>query len=136
MTNWLDNIHNNLQKTLDAKGLTTAELSVSAGLDRTMVQKIISGKNRNPRIETICKLATAMDLSVSELVGDPRSSMINTDALANAIKTMLELNHTTTAKLSIDTLSKTIALYYTKEPNVSKEYAKIMIDTARLISNP
>jgi transcriptional regulator with XRE-family HTH domain len=48
----------NLEKSMARKGTTAAEVARKAGLNPTGVYDILSGKSRNPRLDTLYKIAT------------------------------------------------------------------------------
>lgn len=55
-----------LRKIRKERNLSQEELSKAAGLDRTFVGKIERGE-RSPSLQTISKLATALDINIQEL---------------------------------------------------------------------
>lgn len=55
-----------LRKFRREKNLSQEELSKAAGLDRTFVGKIERGE-RSPSLQTISKLANALDIEIYEL---------------------------------------------------------------------
>lgn len=52
------------------KGLTNAQLAELTGLTVSTIDKITSGYNTNPKIETIIKIANVFNCSLSELLND------------------------------------------------------------------
>jgi len=63
-----------LRKLRTERGIRQEELARLAGLDRTYISKIERGE-RNVSLETVSKLAQALDIPVSHLFefsGDPR----------------------------------------------------------------
>lgn len=65
-----------IQKLLDSKGFTPAELSRRSGVGQGRLSLILSGKTPNPRGDTISKLAQALGVSVSSLLSDEKQDMI------------------------------------------------------------
>lgn len=53
-----------------ALGLSPKSLSRAAGLTETYVRDLREGRSTNPRLEHIRKLATALGLTLGELVGE------------------------------------------------------------------
>lgn len=53
------------------RGLSQEQLSEKAGLDRTYVSSLESGK-RNPAFSTLIKLASALEVELAELVRERR----------------------------------------------------------------
>lgn len=51
-------------------GITPAELNRQAGLSRTAVGEILSGKVRSPKLETLEAIAGVLKVSVAYLIGE------------------------------------------------------------------
>ena len=49
------------------KGISIRELSKISGVSKGSIEKI-EGQNPNPRVETICKIASALRVELSELI--------------------------------------------------------------------
>lgn len=50
------------------KGMTQQELSAKTGIAQGIISDIESGSTRNPRLDTVMKLASALDCSVYDFV--------------------------------------------------------------------
>jgi transcriptional regulator with XRE-family HTH domain len=61
-------IANNLQNLLDQRNLTSATLEKAAGLKPQTIWNIISGRSKNPKMETLQKAASALNCSVEDLL--------------------------------------------------------------------
>jgi len=59
----------NLKKLRLKKGWTQQELSHRAGLSHNSISKIEQGVSLKPEIQTMIKIADALDVSLDELVG-------------------------------------------------------------------
>ncbi len=57
----------NIQGEMTAKGMTPASLAREAKLNATGIYDIMSGKSQNPRLDTIQKIANALDVPISQL---------------------------------------------------------------------
>lgn len=57
----------NIQAMIDRKQTNAAELARLAGINPTGVYDIMSGKSRSPRLDTIAKIAAALNVPVSTL---------------------------------------------------------------------
>ena len=55
-----------LMEVRERKNLSTRELAAKSGVSRSHIQKI-ENSEANPSIETMCKLAKALDVSVHDL---------------------------------------------------------------------
>jgi len=64
----MSNIANNLRKLRKAKGLSQERLARLANVANNTIVKIEAGKNKNPTLETLRKVAKALDISVDELI--------------------------------------------------------------------
>lgn len=63
-------------------GLNPKKLSKRAGLNETFVRDLSQGKSRNPRADSLGKLATALDCTVSDLTGGASSRLLLGKAIA------------------------------------------------------
>ena len=59
----------NLKKYRKKKGWSQDKLAKLADVTHTTLVKIESGVNKNPTIQTLTKLADALEVSIDELVG-------------------------------------------------------------------
>lgn len=57
---------NYLKKIMQNKNISIYKLSKLADLDDGMLNRIINGKTKNPRIDTLIKIAKALDLNEYE----------------------------------------------------------------------
>lgn len=65
-------VASNIEGIMAQKGLTAAKVAARAKLNPTGVYDILSGKSRSPRLDTIAKIAKALDVPVSRLFEEPR----------------------------------------------------------------
>lgn len=63
------NISGNIQKALDAKGMTQADLARKTGLSTAVVSQIVSGKTKDPRLSNVITIANALGVSLDYLAG-------------------------------------------------------------------
>ena len=59
----------NLAKIRKAKGWSQEKLAVEAGVSYNTIIKIERGGIKNPKIETVIKMAKALGISLDEIVG-------------------------------------------------------------------
>lgn len=59
----------NIQKELERKGLKPADLVRLSGVPQGRLSQILSGKTKNPRGDTISKLAAGLNVSEGKLLG-------------------------------------------------------------------
>ncbi|OGZ19360.1 MAG: hypothetical protein A2626_02210 [Candidatus Nealsonbacteria bacterium RIFCSPHIGHO2_01_FULL_38_55] len=64
----MSNITKNLRKIREAKGLSQEKLARLADVANNTVIKIEAGKNQNPTLDTLSKIANALEVSVDELI--------------------------------------------------------------------
>jgi transcriptional regulator with XRE-family HTH domain len=62
----------NIEHWMEVRGTDPAKLARAAGTNPTGVYDILSGKSRNPRLDTIAKIATALQINVSQLFDLPQ----------------------------------------------------------------
>lgn len=67
----LDILINNLRVQFRATRCTQVEIAEKAGVSQVYISQILSGKNRNPRLEHLGNLAAALGTTVSALFQDP-----------------------------------------------------------------
>jgi transcriptional regulator with XRE-family HTH domain len=60
----------NIQSIMKMKGFDPASLGRAAGMNRTGIYDILSGKSKNPRLDTVEKIAAALEVSPSALFVD------------------------------------------------------------------
>ena len=63
---WGPHYSNYLKKIMQNKNISIYKLSKLADLDDGMLNRIINGKTKNPRIDTLIKIAKALDLNEHE----------------------------------------------------------------------
>ena len=61
------NLANNIKKLREAKGLSQEKLARLADVANNTIIKIEAGKNQNPTLDTLKKIAKALEVSLDEL---------------------------------------------------------------------
>jgi transcriptional regulator with XRE-family HTH domain len=64
----MSNITKNLRKMREAKGLSQEKLARLADVANNTIIKIEAGKNQNPTLDTLNKIARALEVSVDDLI--------------------------------------------------------------------
>jgi transcriptional regulator with XRE-family HTH domain len=64
----MSNITKNLRKLRESKGLSQERLARLSDVANNTIVKIEAGKNQNPTLETLKKIAKALEVSVDELI--------------------------------------------------------------------
>lgn len=68
----------NLEAAMVRKGTNPAETARNAGLNRTGVYDIISGKSRSPRLDTLHKIAVlGLGIPLSALFAEPSEDLLH-----------------------------------------------------------
>ena len=62
------NLAKNIERLRKAKGLSQEKLARLADVANNTLIKMESGKNKNPTLETLKKVAKALEVSVDELI--------------------------------------------------------------------
>ncbi len=65
----MSNITKNLRKLREARGLSQEKLARLADVANNTLIKMESGENKNPTLDTLKKIAKALEVSVDELIG-------------------------------------------------------------------
>ncbi len=60
----------NIEAIMKLRGTDAAKLGRDSGMNRTGIYDILSGKSRNPRLDTVEKIAEALDVPPSALFVD------------------------------------------------------------------
>lgn len=53
------------------RGITVNRLATQSGITQSTVENLMSGKTKNPKLKTLHKLASGLDMTVSELLDFP-----------------------------------------------------------------
>ena len=64
----MSNITKNLRKLREAKGLSQEKLARLSDVANNTIIKIEAGKNQNPTLDTLKKVAKALEISIDELI--------------------------------------------------------------------
>ena len=64
-----NDITRNLKKLRESKGLSQEKLARLSDVANNTIVKIEADKNQNPTLDTLKKIAKALDVSVDELIG-------------------------------------------------------------------
>jgi len=64
----MSNITKNLRKLRKAKGLSQEKVARLADVVNNTIIKIEAGKNQNPTLDTLKKIAKALEVSVDDLI--------------------------------------------------------------------
>jgi len=62
------NLANNIKKRRETKGLSQEKLARLANVANNTLVKMELGKNQNPTLDTLKKVAKALDVSVDDLI--------------------------------------------------------------------
>jgi len=65
----MSNISKNLKKLRESKGLSQEKLARLSDVANNTIVKMEAGKNQNPTLDTLRKIAKALTISVDELIG-------------------------------------------------------------------
>lgn len=60
----------NIESIMKMRGMDAAKLARAASMNRTGIYDILSGKSKNPRLDTVEKIAAALDVAPSALFAD------------------------------------------------------------------
>ena len=74
---WLDN----LKELKSSKGMTAKQIADRSGLPERTVKRVLSGDTANPYLDTLQRIATALDSSLDALLADTKA-VVGTEGLA------------------------------------------------------
>ncbi|MDP4147426.1 MAG: helix-turn-helix transcriptional regulator [Bacillota bacterium] len=66
---------------MDKKGWTKYKLAKEAGIGQSTLSEILSGKKKNPSVNTLQKIASALEVSFDELMGSKTNKPDNDDSI-------------------------------------------------------
>ncbi|TAK72320.1 MAG: helix-turn-helix domain-containing protein [Gammaproteobacteria bacterium] len=66
----MNNLGNNLKNLLEYSKLSERELARRTGIPQQVINRIVTGQNTNPKLETLLPLSSYFRISVSQLIGD------------------------------------------------------------------
>ncbi|WP_102869778.1 helix-turn-helix domain-containing protein [Phaeobacter inhibens] len=72
----------NIQARMAQRGTNAAQLARAAGMNATAVYDILSGKSRNPRLDTIHKIARELGVTVQHLLREKSDDKLRDDISA------------------------------------------------------
>lgn len=74
---WLDN----LKELKSSKGMTAKQIADRSGLPERTVKRVLSGDTANPYLDTLQRIATALDSSLDAILADTKA-VVGTEGLA------------------------------------------------------
>jgi len=81
----MTHIGDNMRRLREQRGMTLTELAESTEISRSQLTKIEKGSQKNPGIETLVALATALGTPIEELVFGERNETAEMKAQLKAI---------------------------------------------------
>lgn len=69
------NLSENLKKAIEDRQTTISELSFDSRVTYPRISGILTGKTKNPRIETVAKLADALGITVDDLLREDQADV-------------------------------------------------------------
>lgn len=78
---FMSEIAKRIQERLDLLGKSASAASLEAGLGRSALQDILTGKSQNPRLDTLRKLTGPLECALSYLTGDPPGQLAEAPAI-------------------------------------------------------
>lgn len=69
-----------LKQIRESKGLGVNQLALKSGVNASQISRFENGKRKDPQMDTVKKLAKALDVSISELSGNGDSKEVKEKA--------------------------------------------------------
>jgi len=69
-------VKDRIKKELNTKNWSVYKLAKEANLAQSTLSDILSGKNKNPNLDTLEKIANALNIYIDKLTGESASSII------------------------------------------------------------
>lgn len=67
--NTKNNIPSNLKKIMSKRGLSLGDLAKESGIHKSVIGKIVNGKTRTPKVDTLTKICSSLGVSYDRLAG-------------------------------------------------------------------
>lgn len=64
-----ENLAERIQRAMEVREMTQADLARATGMSTGLIAQICSGVTKDPRFETVIKIAKALDVSLEYLAG-------------------------------------------------------------------
>ena len=81
---FIHQVMSSLKKERERQGLTLADLSERSGIDQAALSKLETGSHGNPTLETLYRIATALDKAIVCVLRDPPANGSRNRRLARA----------------------------------------------------
>ena len=81
---FIHQVMSSLKKERERQGLTLADLSERSGIDQAALSKLETGSHGNPTLETLYRIATALDKAIVCVLRDPAANGSRNRRLARA----------------------------------------------------
>ena len=74
-----------IKETMNERGVTSAWLAEQVGISKVAVSNIVTGKS-SPSLDNILKIADALNVSITELIGEEKLKELSTTNPSLALK--------------------------------------------------
>lgn len=89
----------NVKATMDRRNMTAAALAEASKLNPTGIYDILKGKSRNPRLDTIEKVAAGLKVSVPYLLSQRPNALSDDDKRAEIVEIFEQMDAETQLRL-------------------------------------
>ena len=79
---FIHQVMDSLKKERERQGLTLADLSKRSGIDQAALSKLETGSNGNPTLDTLYRIATALNKAIVCVLRDPPANASGNQRLA------------------------------------------------------
>ena len=77
MAKCVEYLGKNLKRLISQSGLSQARLAEIAGISTAYLSQVIHGKNEGPNLDTLERIAEALNTTVSDLFMDPEAERVH-----------------------------------------------------------
>lgn len=128
----MEKLSSTLKQLLNSANISEAELARRTGIAQPMVNRLATGKNKNPKLETLKPIAKYFSVTFSQLLGE--EELPNLDGLekvtSNTTSTTFQLPVISWSTLNIDNISSEKMVATTV--NVSEKAFALLVEDAHL----
>ena len=125
----------NIRSLREGKGLTLGDLERSSGVSKGYLSQLEGGKASNPSLDSLRKIAAALGVQISDLLGEEREDVAS-DHLPRGLREFLAQAADSGQRLTAQDVKALLAMQYRgKRPRTAEDYAYLYSTLRRVIGS-
>jgi transcriptional regulator with XRE-family HTH domain len=122
----------NIKALREGKGMSLGDLERTSGVSKGYLSQMEAGKASNPSLESLRKIAAALEVQISDLLGETKE--IATDRLPRGLREFIEQAAAGGLRLTAPDIAVLQAMQYRqKRPRTAEDYAYLYSTLRRVI---